>query len=144
MAKAYKCDRCGSYYDPHTTDIPKSLVDKLNITTPHINGLSLIWTPEDQDDYSANVANMDLCPVCADYILSQIAMEKVNHDATYEAIFKDLSTEHPFMAQFIDDWRPCGLNKIRVYHTSGDCYIYDYETKKLYRDRANSFGNGKE
>lgn len=59
MSSARKCDRCGKYYDHHTSK---------NIKSKQVIGIR-IQTPTYFDDY-------DLCPKCADKLLKFIGIKE--------------------------------------------------------------------
>ena len=68
MAKAYKCDRCGAFYDYYIKEIPVSLSE----CSGNVNGIILTWTLRDNDDCGGRSLNIDLCPQCMDYILEEL------------------------------------------------------------------------
>lgn len=127
MSRACKCDRCGAYYDPYIREIPNNICRE-NIT---INSISLL-----RNENRAHMRTFELCPVCMDYILSQLMMAPVSDKpvVTNGDIYRDMEKEYPYM--HADDWRPEGAMKIRVW-CGKECYIYDYQTKKLYEDNTN-------
>lgn len=121
MAKACKCDRCGSYYDRYVREIPNSTKSANQICFSRGFG----------NETGSSFGALDLCPVCMDYILSQLIMAPVPKEEliTNGDIYRSMIEEYPFMHP--EDWRPEGAMKIRVWG-NGHVYIYDYNTKKLY------------
>lgn len=127
--KACKCDRCGSYYDYYGAEIPESItsskykVNQICLSKGFGNNIG--------DEAQGIYAVLDLCPVCMDYILSQLTISPVSKEEfiTNGDIYRDMEKEYPFMHP--DDWRPEGAMKIRVWG-NGHVYIYDYNAKKLY------------
>lgn len=128
MARACKCDRCGSYYDYYTKEVPESLTESKD----KVNQICFSRGYGNKKDYTGSYLTiLDLCPVCMDYIFSQLIMAPVQKESliTNGDIYRDMEKEYPFMHP--DDWRPEGVMKIRVWG-NGHVYIYDYNTKKLY------------
>lgn len=128
MAKACKCDRCGSYYDYYTKEVPSSLTESKD----NVNQICFSRGYGNKKDYTgSHLTVLDLCPVCMDYIFSQLIMAPVSKEEliTNGDIYRDMEKEYPFMHP--EDWRPEGVMKIRVWG-NGHVYIYDYNTKKLY------------
>ena len=77
MANAYKCDRCGSFYTPYFVDVEQSLVPNAS-SRVSANGISITRRMNTISTYY----EMDLCPVCMDYILSQIFIAPVKNDCS--------------------------------------------------------------
>lgn len=58
MVNAKKCDRCGSYYEPLTTDnIGKTTSQRLQWA--NMVELSICF-----DDYNTRILQIDMCPEC--------------------------------------------------------------------------------
>lgn len=75
MANACKCDRCGEFYTPYFLDVEQSLVPNAN-SRVSANGISITRRMGTISEHY----EMDLCPVCMDYILAEIFVQKCPYD----------------------------------------------------------------
>ena len=112
--RAYKCDRCGEYYDEYkidTDDLPETLIDPIEKRRgDYVNGLMLQGCNSNMG-IRGNSRHIDLCPECMEKLISFLDGADINNLTPCITVNIDgekVGEAMKILKEGINlDWKPC-------------------------------------
>lgn len=110
---AYKCDRCGKYYEEYKKDIydlPERFVDdRFKRKDDYVDGIIICSNKNGQCDGMSK--HIDLCPECMEKLISFLDGTDINdqiHCITVNVDGEKISEAMKILKEGINiDWQPC-------------------------------------